>query len=245
MRSFPAWAAKARWITPVLGSPNLHPPAFGALRYLPFVMEPQTTPAQKQWFQNRVINVLSIGKFQGRKNHSLLLQSIERLSERYPIQATIIGECTTAKHWREFAEVEELHKSLKLGEKVRFKTNLSYWDVQHEYSQHDLFVLPSRDERAAVSPLEAMAHSLPVICSDSNGTQCYIRQGENGYVFRTDDVDDLKDCMERIVYDRSRLVDMGSRSYEIVLSDHSPSRYVQELLSIAGRPVSESERHCR
>ena len=38
-----------------------------------------------------------------------------------------------------------------------------------------------------MSVLEAMAHSLPVICSDSNGTQCYIRPGENGYVFGTDD----------------------------------------------------------
>ena len=47
--------------------------------------------------------------------------------------------------------------------------------------------LPSSDEPAAVSHLEAMSHSLPVICSDSNGTRCYIRQGENGYVFRTGD----------------------------------------------------------
>ena len=232
MRSFPAWVARAKWITPLLGSPDLYSPTFDALRYVPFVMEPQTAPDQKRWFQGGVVNVLSVSMFIGRKNHRLFLRAVARLSERYAIQATIVGECTTTEQQREFAELEEFHKSLGLGDKVHFKTNLSYWDVQREYAKHDLFVLPSRDEPAAVSPLEAMAHSLPVICSDSNGTHCYIHSGENGYVFRTDDVHNLEECMERIISDRSRLVEMGAMSYELVVSEHSPARYVEALLAI-------------
>ena len=235
MRSFPARVARARWITPLLGSPETYPPAFGALRYVPFAMEPQTAPDQRSWFRDSAINILCIGKFEERKNHRLFLQAIACLSERYPVRATIIGQCTTGEHRRRVSEIKEFQKSAGLGDRVRIKTNMSYWDVQREYGKHDLFVLPSRDEPAAVSPLEAMAHSLPVVCSDSNGTQCYIRQGENGYVFRTDDLDDLKDYMERIISDRRRLVEMGSRSYELVVSEHSPARYVEALLAIAER----------
>ena len=234
MRSFLAWAARARWITPVLGSPDAYPPAFGALRYVPFVVEPQTAPEQRQWFRGGAINVLSVGKFRERKNHRLFLRAVAGLSERYPVRATVIGECTTAGHRREFAELREFQTSAGLDDRVCFKTNLSYWDVQREYARHDLFVLPSRDEPAAVSPLEAMAHSLPVICSDSNGTRCYIRPGENGYVFRTDDVDHLEECMERVISDRSKTVEMGARGYELVISEHSPGRYVERLVSIAG-----------
>ena len=235
MRSFPAWVVRAGWMTPVLGSPDRYPPAFGALRYVPFVVEPQTAPEQKQWFRGGVINLLCVGKFQGRKNHRMFLRAVASLSKRYPVRATVIGECTTTERRREFAEIKEFHKSLGLGDRVCFKTSLPYWDVQREYSKHDLFVLPSRDEPAAVSPLEAMAHSLPVVCSDSNGTRCYIRPGENGYVFRTDDVDDLENCMERIISDRDRLVDMGTRSYELVISEHAPGRYVESLLELTGR----------
>ena len=235
MRSFPARVARARWITPLLGSPETYPPAFGALRYVPFVMEPQTAPDQRSWFREDAINVLCIGKFEERKNHRLFLQAIAGLSERYPVRATIIGQCTTGEHRRRVSEIKEFQKSAGLGDRVRIETNMSYWDVQREYEKHDLFVLPSRDEPAAVSPLEAMAHSLPVVCSDSNGTQCYIRPGENGYVFRTDDIDDLRECMERIISDRSRLVEMGARSYELVVSEHSPARYVESLLAIAER----------
>ena len=235
IRSFPAWVARARWITPLLGSPDRHPPAFGVLRYVPFVMKPQTAPDEKQWFRDDVINILSIGKFEERKNHHLILEAVSSLSERHPVRATIIGECTTEGQRQNLAELEEFRNSTGLKDSVCFKFNLSYWDVQREYAKHDLFVLPSRDEPAAVSPLEAMAHSLPVVCSDSNGTQCYIRQGENGYVFSTDDIDDLKDCIERIISDRSRLVEMGARSYELVVSEHSPARYVETLLAIAER----------
>ena len=92
---------------------------------------------------------------------------------------------------------------------------------------------PSRIERAAVSPLEAMSHSLPVICSDSNGTQCCIRPSENGYVFKTDDLNDLVKCLESMISDRERLKQTGSRSYDLVLSEHSPARYVETMVAIA------------
>ena len=113
VRSFPAWVARSRWITPILGSPDAFPPAFGALRYVPFVIEPQTCPGRRQWFMDGEINVLNVGKYQERKNHRLFLEAIANLSEKYPVRATIIGECTTTEHRSEFAEVKKLHKSLR------------------------------------------------------------------------------------------------------------------------------------
>ena len=217
----------------MLGSPDNYPPAFGALRYVPFVMEPQTSPKDRKWFHDGKIRVLCIAKFMRRKNHHLIIQAIARLAERYDVRATIIGECTIEENFELLSEVQELAVSLGVEELVDIRLNLQYWEVQEEYARHDLFVLPSRNEPAAVSPLEAMSHSLPVICSDSNGTQCYIRPGENGYVFRTDDLDDLVECMESIISDRERLKQMGSRSYDLVCSEHSPAKYVEKMVAIA------------
>ena len=228
-----SWLAGAKWITPVLGRPDIHPPAFGAMRYVPFVMEPQTNPNQRQWFQDDAVNVISVGRFEDRKDHRLLLRVVAELSERYPIRATVIGECTAKEHGHELSKAMNLSEALGLGDNVRFVTNMQLSDVQQEYTKHDLFVLASRDEPASVSHLEAMAHSLPVICSDSNGTRCYIRSGENGYVFRTDDLDHLEECIERIISDRVRLRAMGARSYELVVSEHSPAKYVERMVSIA------------
>ncbi len=233
VRALPAWVAGAKWITPVNGSPENYPPAFGALRYVPFVMEPQTAPERREWFRSTSVDILCIAKFMNRKNHHLLVQAIARLTEKYDVSATIIGECTTSENYELLAEVNNLISTLGVEGRIRIKLNLPYSEVQKEYANHDLFVLPSRDEPAAVSPLEAMSHSLPVICSDSNGTQCYVRPGENGYIFRTEDLDHLVECMERIISDRERLKQMGARSYELVLSEHSPSRYVETMVAIA------------
>ena len=233
VRSFPAWLAGAKWITPVLGAPDTHSPAFGALRYVPFVMEPQTAPKSRKWFAGGSVNVLCIAKFMRRKNHDLFIRAVAELAKRHGIRATIIGECTNSENKELLSEVNGLASSLGVEDLVRIKLNQPYWDVQREYTKHDLFVLPSRNEPAAVSHLEAMSHSMPVICSDSNGTQCYIRPGENGYIFRTDDLDDLVECMERIISNRERLIEMGARSYELVLSEHSPTRYVEKMVAIA------------
>ena len=105
--------------------------------------------------------------------------------------------------------------------------------MQHCYSTHDVFVLASRSEPAAVSPLEAMAHSLPVVCSDSNGTSCYVRPGVNGFVFRNDDLGDLVACLDQVINNRTRLIEMGRRSYEFVESEHSPSGYADALVQMA------------
>ena len=233
--TFAAWILGAKWMSPVLGSPDRYPPAFGALRYVPFAMEPLTNPSERQWFRDGAINCICIGAFQPRKNHRLFLQAVARLSDTYPIRATIIGDCVTKEHRRELAELKDCRESLGLTNQVRFRTNLPFSDVQQEYATHDLFVLPARDEPAGISLLEAMAHSLPVVCSDSCGLKACVRAGANGYVFETDNVDDLEVCMEHIMSDRDRLVRMGAASYDIVVSEHAPSRYVESLLELAGR----------
>ncbi len=226
----------AAWITPVLGTPNRYKPS-RTLCYLPFVIPPQTAPGDKRWFIGGTVNILAIGKYEPRKNHHLFLKMIHRLSRHYPIRATIIGECTTSEHLCELESVRRHCERLELDGKVEFKVNLPFPEVQRHYATHDVFVLASRNEWAAVSPLEAMAHSLPVVCSDSNGTKCYLHHGENGFVFCTDDLGSLEACMLEIVSDRERLVEMGRRSYQLVVSNHAPKRYVQALITIIAPSV--------
>ena len=224
------------WMTPLLGSPGRRGTVETPLRYVPFVMPPRTAPGDKRWFAGGVVNVLAIGKYVPRKNHHLFLEAIRGLSRRCPIRATIIGECSTAAHGRELEEVRRHVERLGLDDKVRLEVNLPFCEVQRRYPAHDLFVLASRDEPAAISPLEAMAHSLPVICSHSNGTACYIRPGENGLIFRSGTPEDLEACMTGIVSDRERLMAMGRRGYELVVSEHAPERYVAALTAMVGAP---------
>jgi D-alanyl-D-alanine carboxypeptidase len=55
---------------------------------------------------------------------------------------------------------------------VKVLENIAHDQALAMYKDFDLFVLPSRDEPAAYSPVEAFSRKLPVIASDTCGTSC-------------------------------------------------------------------------
>jgi len=222
------------WITPVLGDPGPESCTFDRIVYIPFVLPPGTPPGEKKWFRDGMINIMTVGKFLPRKNHIFLLHALGELLRNFRLRLTIVGECSTEDHQAELERVKGITRSLGLDQAVEIKLNLPFYAVHGEYAVHDLFVLPSKDEPAAVSILEAMSHGLPVICSDSNGTKCYIEEGVNGYVFRNDDLSDLVEKITKIIADPKRLVEMGKNSYQIALEKHRPDLYVQAISRIMG-----------
>ena len=115
---------------------------------------------------------------------------------------------------------------------MELRRNLSREEVFELYRKADLFVLPSSDEPAAVSHLEAMAFSLPVISGDDNGTADYIENGENGYIFRDQDAEDLYQKIVKIIEKPENIQKMGAKSYELVLKNHQFSLYRETILEI-------------
>jgi glycosyltransferase involved in cell wall biosynthesis len=220
------------WITPVLGDPENKPSPIDDMYYVPFVMPARTNPKEKVWFRDGNINILCVARFFPRKNHSVLLKSINKIRNKYDVKITFVGKCTTPKERHVKDEVKKEAKKLDLNGDLNVKINVPPENVHSIYKRHDVFVLPSRSERAAVSNLEAMSHSLPVICTDSNGTSCYIQTGRNGYIAKTDCVESLAKCMEKIIYSRENIKDMGKESHKIVKKKHDPESYVQKLTSI-------------
>jgi glycosyltransferase involved in cell wall biosynthesis len=62
---------------------------------------------------------------------------------------------------------------------------------------------------------EAMAHSLPVICSVADGTEKHlVFDGENGYYFKDNDLESLAAAIDKMFSSNS--VEMGARSKEII-----------------------------
>ena len=80
----------------------------------------------------------------------------------------------------------------------------------------DLYVLPSLNDASPKALNEAMNFSLPIIVSDGVETANeMLNEGENGYLFRAGDVEDLKNKIEDAIMSK-RLKEMGKKSKEIV-----------------------------
>lgn len=218
-------------ISPVLGEEGGEP-VIPRSYYVPFVADPDVDVGDRDYLESNNVRVISVGKLHHeRKGHVLLLRAIHVLSEHYDLELTLVGSLGDPKD-DYYQSVLEFIESHDLEEVVDIRANLSYHQVQEEYRRHDLFVLPSRDEPAAVSPLEAMNNGLPVICSDSNGTACYVHEGENGYVFRTDDMQDLIARIEAIIASEDVVREFGAQSIELTGSVYSQDRYYESLCDI-------------
>ena len=226
-------------ITPVLGSITAQTFSLPHEYFAPFVVEPHRQVEDREYFRDGKVNILSIGKFfLERKNHLLLLDAIDELRRIHPVRLTLIGSLNDEKN-PYYMKIRNHIAQRGLENTVTLNINVPHRVCLDQYLLHDLFILPSTDEPAAVSPLEAMAHGLPAICSDTNGTNDYINIGKNGFIFRSNDMDDLKIKIERIVSDRKLLVQMGKESLRLVEHWYSPDRFHSELCRIIQNEFSQ------
>jgi glycosyltransferase involved in cell wall biosynthesis len=207
----------------ILGIKGLITPLKNSLRehddffiYIPFVIE--ADDFRKEYFLNDRVNILSVGKFVRRKDQLGLLRAVDNLKNKYDLALTILGEKVDAAVLQ---EISDFIRTQGLEKIVDLKFNLPYAEALAGYKNFDLFVLPAYNEPAAYSPLEAMANKLPVIVSDTCGTQCYIKAAETGYIFRSHDYQDLAEKIEKIIGDHDKLRLMGAAAFNAAKTEYS------------------------
>ncbi|HEX2117209.1 MAG TPA: glycosyltransferase family 4 protein [Alphaproteobacteria bacterium] len=112
--------------------------------------------------------------------------------------------------------LEETAKRLAPGA-VKFLGFQRQTELPRCYDLCDAFILPSGQEAWGLVINEVMCAGRAVIASDMVGAAPdLVRPGENGAVFRTDDVHDLARAIRQVVEGEQRLAAMGRRSLEII-----------------------------
>ncbi len=87
-----------------------------------------------------------------------------------------------------------LDAALKRDPRIR----LSPGDPLPHLQRANAYVHPSFEDGHAYAPMEALACGVPVIVSEDTGMKEHVREGENGYVVPTGDVDVLFDRLQKI-----------------------------------------------
>ncbi len=195
--------------------------------YVPFVVDvPKKT---RHISENGQLRILTVGKFQERKDILLLLHVFRDTVEQYDITLTIVGNTYDPVYERDVYLYIQKHN---LEDSVCVMKDVPHGEMSEIFGVHDIFVLPSYNEPAAYAPLEAMAHGLPVIVSDTCGTRCYVEEGSTGYIFTSKDKTSLQDSLVACVEDRARLIIMGEEARRAVSKYHVSDRYTKHIESI-------------
>ncbi|MCA9478078.1 MAG: glycosyltransferase family 4 protein [Nanoarchaeota archaeon] len=92
-------------------------------------------------------------------------------------------------------------------------------DVEHYLNAMDIYCLPSLTETTSLSTLEAMSSELPVVTTSVGFVRDYVKEGKNGYFFKTGDSYDLAQKLEPLITHKSRLRELGTRGRELVIKN--------------------------
>jgi len=174
---------------------------------------------------------LFLGRLDGEKRIDLLLRAMQRLS-RDDIQMVIAGEGRAE---------ESLHRmaaDIQNKRIIVFTGFVPAEDIPGLMNSVDVFIMPSEAELLSISTLEAMACGLPVLLADALALPELVRTGQNGYLFKPGDVEDLVRHMNLMADQPERWEAMGLVSREISLS-HSLDLTIQKFETLYTQLIAQ------
>lgn len=203
---------RAAWMTPQLGNIEESNDALKHMYYVPLpITVGQTDRCAKDNYKE--VKILMIGKYhQERKKHLLFIKAINNLKGKYDFKVTIVGECALEQQQKRFQLIKATVDELGLTNIIDLKVNIPFNKMEELYSSHDIYVLPSINELYGVSVIEALGFGLPVICTDTTGARFNIKEGENGYVVKSNSLEELTAALEKLVSNRNRINNMSKNS---------------------------------
>ena len=198
--------------------------------YVPLPIRIKTVNGARTKSGEQETRILMIGKYhQSRKNHLLFIKAIAILKNKYNFKVTIVGECVREQQIEKFKLIEEKVKSLGLSSIIELKRNVPFANMEELYATHHIFVLPARDEQYGVSVTEALGYGLPAICTDTCGARFNIRNGENGFVVKSDSLLELTEALESLLANKERLHRMSENSFNYVQTHLSGTAFYNKF----------------
>jgi phosphatidylinositol alpha-1,6-mannosyltransferase len=167
-------------------------------------------PSEKP-LNSEVIKILCVGRLIERKGQHHLLRSFSDLLHKCNLQLKLILVGTGDMRER----LISLALNLGVEKHVEFKEFIDRERMPEVYRQADIFVLPSQNEGMSIALLEAMASGLPVIVTNTGGTEELVRQGENGLIVPWASEQTLTEALIKLASDGHLRKSMGRKGLEI------------------------------
>lgn len=222
------------------GQKKFFPPA---IQELTTILHNPLNPAflRERYEGEREKTIVSVGRLDSNKNHSLLLKAFARLAPKYPDWKVVIyGEGNYLK------SLTSLAQALGIRDRVVFAGQVS--DLEERIYRAGCFVLSSNEEGMPNALLEAMALGLPCVSTDCpcGGPKELIRDGFNGILTPVGDVARMENAIVRIIGNPGFAKTLGTKAAEVVQTYH-PDRvnaeweaYLRGIIN-AGTPAAGEE----
>ncbi|MBM3436524.1 MAG: glycosyltransferase family 4 protein [Bacteroidetes bacterium] len=174
--------------------------------------------------QSGILIFTSVANLVPYKDYFTIFKALEQLKNKgYQFYYLIIGEGPDRSAIENDIREKDLEKNVVLLGRRH--------DVKEILSISDVFIHSSRGEGCSNAIIEAMASALPVVATDTGGTN-EIVQSDHGFLFDYGDHQTLVRCLTEIMEKPELLLKMGSISRERAMKFFSTERMVDEFNKI-------------
>jgi glycosyltransferase involved in cell wall biosynthesis len=106
---------------------------------------------------------------------------------------------------------------------------LNYYEpIEEIWAVSDFFLIPSLSEGTPLVLVEYLALGKPIVASDISGNADLIREGWNGYLFKSGDPDDLAGKIESALGSGSPEA-IAANARDVYDRDFAPRKLVREI----------------
>lgn len=159
---------------------------------------------KKLGIENKTV-LLFMGLFIDRKNPFFLIDVVKRLENKNIILI----------FWGNGPLKEEMIRKIKknkLEKQILFQKPIFGREKNKIHNLADIFLHPALNEGFALAPLEAMACAKPILMNNSHSASEAIRDGENGFLCKRNDINDWVSKITFLIKNKKRMTNMGSFS---------------------------------
>lgn len=156
---------------------------------------------------------LFLGRLDYEKHVHILIEAFSLLKNHPKATLEIVGDGS------ERESLESWAKELGVFDRVVFAGSIPDTELSAAYARASVFVMPSIAELQSIATMEAMASGRPVIAANAAALPHLVHDGENGYLFDPDNVEQLSALLERVfAMNDTELQTLGDKSLHLIQS---------------------------
>lgn len=174
-----------------------------------------------------VIRFITIGYIEHRKGQDILLEAIKGLEDEFRQKAKFIfvGQNTSLM-------AQNLIEASGNIPEIVITGPVDREEIDTLLERSDVLVCPSREDPMPTVAAEAMMHGLPCLISDTAGTVKYIRNGIDGIVFQSGNIEQLREILRKCIQGSYNLKEMSRNACKVFEKYFSMEAFEQRFMSL-------------
>ncbi|MGE5402256.1 MAG: glycosyltransferase [Ignavibacteriales bacterium] len=170
--------------------------------------------SRKDTCQGSTIRILSLCFIRPEKGIEYLIEAFARIYKRYNVELILAGSRDRYPNYQK--RLDDLVKTLRISDKVRWVGHVSYDMVPLYMQSSDIFAFPTLSEGTPRVLVEARAQGLPIVSTNVGGIKDSLTDGKDGLLVPPKNPVAMAEAIEILINNKPLRKEIISNGYRTV-----------------------------